>query len=139
MLEWVMTVPLSNHAAQYSAKKYDFCSFCSFYHCYCFLFITFIFSYHAVHLYSSFCLHALFHFRKLFQKIFSRTIHLASFIGIFLARTFGKPEFCCDLRTVAWNFLISFLIHTDRYFLERLLITAFRKFMAFFVSFVGLY
>ena len=139
MLEWVMTVPLSNYSAQYSAKKYDFFTFCSFYHYYCFLFITFIFSYHAVHLYSSFCLHVLFHFRKLFQKIFSRTIHLASFIGIFLARTFGKPEFCCDLRTVAWDFLISFLIHTDRYFLERLLITAFRKFMAFFVSFVGLY
>ena len=103
-------------------KKYDFRSFCSFYCYYSFSFITFIFLRYAILLYSIFGLHTLFTFRKLFQKIFSRIIHLANFTeNFFLDVTFGKLEFCWDLRAVAWDFLISFLIHTDRYFLERLL------------------
>ena len=102
-------------------KKYDFCSFCSFYRYYCFSFF-----FHFFALCYSFVFNFLFaypfSFSKTFPETFSRTIHLANFTeNFFLDVTFDKLEFCWDLRAVAWDFLISFLIHTDRHFLERLL------------------
>ena len=120
-LTGLLNVPLSDHSTQYSAKKIRFLLILFFLS----LLLFFVFlSFFCVMLF--FCIQFVvcipfFLFENFSRNIFSNHT-LSKFYGkFFLDVTFDKLEFCWDLRAVAWDFLISFLIHTDRHFLERLL------------------
>lgn len=121
-LTGLLNVPLSDDSTQYSAKKIRLSLILFF----LLLLFFFVHNFHFFALCYSFVFNFWFAYPFSFSKTFPENIFsnhtLSKFYGkFFLDVTFGKLEFCWDLRAVAWVFLISFLIHTDRYFLERLL------------------